>query len=112
MASFTDQSPPQFSQYVPENNVSALQTVGLYKQQQYDQGLQRIQGSFDNVLNLPIAMKETQEYVKGKVSQLRDNLSKSITGDFSDQRVLSQVGGLTSRIARDPIVQNGVLSTA
>src|SRR5687768_10082006 len=101
MASFTDQV-QGFNPYIPTLNVDDKAAVGMLKQQQFDAGVQKIQAQVDHLLGLPIAKEQTQAYVKSKVGELRNGLSKSITGDFSDKRLLSQAGGYASRIANDP----------
>ena len=48
MASFTD-SISQFNPYVQQIPVEEMAKVGMYKQAQYDQGVQKIQTQIDNV---------------------------------------------------------------
>lgn len=114
MASFVDDPKSilsTFTPYVDDLQTDVLTRVELEKQRQYDLGFQQVQGQFTSIAGLPIAKKETQQYVQQKLSQLKQSLSSSITGDFSDGRLLNQIGGYTSRIEKDPIVQNGVQST-
>jgi hypothetical protein len=113
MASFTD-SPQsyQFQSYIPEASSQALFQVGSFKQGQLMQGIQKVQGQVDSLYGLPLAKEETRQYVQGKISELRNSLSQGITGDFSNSQLLNQVGGYAAHIAQDPIVQNGVQSTA
>ena len=48
MASFTDQI-SNFNPYVQQLPVEAMVQVGMQKQAQYDQGVQKIQGYIDNI---------------------------------------------------------------
>lgn len=99
----------QFKEYRPENPLDAMLTVGITKQQQYEEGLQKVQGYMNTLSGFQSQKKEINEYLKGKMSELRENLN-NISGDFSDQRLVSQIGGAASKIASDPIVQNGILA--
>lgn len=112
MASFTDNNPPQFTPYVAQQPVEAMAQVGMMRQQEFDKGIQTVNSFHSTLLNLPIAKQVTQEYVKEKVGQLNKAVKQSISGDFSDRRLVNQIGGLASQISNDPIVENGVTSTA
>ena len=56
MASFTDnpQLLANFNPYVQQLPVDAMREVGMYKQGKYDEGVQKIQTSIDNVAGLDI----------------------------------------------------------
>lgn len=114
MASFTDnvQQLTRFNPYVSEQPVDAMVGVGMQREEQFQQGIQKVQSYYDNLLSLPISKRETQEYVKQKVGQLNNSVRQNLQGDFSDSRLTNQIGGLASKIASDPIVQNGIISTA
>lgn len=114
MASWTDnpQQLTQFNPYISENPVQAMVSVGMKREEEFQQGVQRVQSYYDNLLALPISKVETQAYVKQKVGELNNSVQQSIQGDFSDSRLVNQIGGLAGKIASDPIVQNGVMSTA
>lgn len=111
MASFTDEI-PQFNGYVQQQPVEAMVAVGVQREQQFQEGIQKVQSYYDNLLALPIAKQETQDYVKMKVGELNNSVKNGVSGDFSDQRLINQIGGLAKGIASDPIIQNGVRSTA
>lgn len=109
MASFTDEV-VNFTPYRPENPVEAMLSVGMTKQQEYKEGLQKVQTYVDTLGGLDISKQEVKEYVQSKMNQLHQNLN-NISGDFSDQRLVNQIGGAASKIANDPIVQNGIIAT-
>jgi hypothetical protein len=114
MASFTD-DPRQlgnFTPYIETLPAESLAQVGMIKQQQFDQGVQKVQGQVDMLTSLPIAKDEVKSYVQTKLGQLKEGVTKNLAGDFSDARITNQIGGAARIIARDPIVQNGVTSTA
>lgn len=109
MASFTD-TPVNFTPYKSEVPVEAMLQVGMSKQHQYAEGLQKVQTYVDTLGGLDISKQEVKDYVQNKMNQLHQNLN-NISGDFSDNRLVSQIGGAASKIASDPIVQNGIIAT-
>ena len=111
MASFTD-TPHTFNPYVKTLPVDAYTKVGMYKQQKYDEGLVKVQAAFDAQAALPIDKTSVKEYLNNKLSEIKKSLGENISGDFSDQRVINQVGAATSKISSDPYIMNGVTGTA
>lgn len=111
MASFTD-SEVVLSPYVQQQPIEAMRTAGMLREQRFQEGIQTVQSMYDSLLALPLAKKEDQEYVKQKVNSLNNVVRQSISGDFSNQRLINQIGGLASQISNDPTVQTGVQSTA
>jgi len=110
MASFTD-TPINFTPYQPENPTEAMLYVGMNKERQYAEGLQKVQTYVDTLGGLDISKQEIKDYVQTKMGELHQNLN-NISGDFSDNRLVSQIGGAASKIANDPVVQNGIIATA
>lgn len=107
MASFSDQI-TGFTPYQQEVPVNALIDEGQRKQMQFDEGVQRIQGEVSNIANLPIVKEQGKQYLQAKLGQLKSTLSTSVASDFSDSRLINQIGGLTREIGTDPIIQNQV----
>lgn len=110
MASFTDQL-VAFNPYIPQIPVDDYVRVGMAKQQQYNEGVQKTQAYIDSVAGLDVIKPEQKEYLQQRVGQLQGEVSKVVSQDFSNQQIVNSVGNLTSKIAGDPIVQNSVLST-
>ncbi len=108
MASFTDEV-VNFTPYRPENPVEAMLQVGMTKQQQYTEGLQKVQTYVDTIGSLDVQKQEIKDYIQTKLNTLHQNLN-SVSGDFSDSRLVTQIGGAASKIANDPIVQNGIIA--
>ena len=111
MASWTDEV-PQFNSYIQQQPVEQMTAVGIQRETAFRDGIAKVQSLYDNLLGLPIAKKETQLYVRSKVQELDSAVRSNMMGDFSDQRLQNQIGALGSKIAHDPIVENGVSSTA
>lgn len=114
MASFTDDPRllTNFPGFVKTLDSADVIGVGMIKQAQFDQGVEKVQSEVDYLSSLPIAKEEVSGYVQTRLGQLRDAVTKNLAGDFSDQRIINQIGGAARTLARDPIVQNGVQSTA
>ena len=114
MANFTDnpQLLTNFNGYVQQYPVEAAVNVGTYKQGQFEAGISKVQGFVDSLYSLPIDKDDVKSYVSAKVNQLRTGIKGSIAGDFSDQRLINQIGGYVKDIYSDPIIQNGIASSA
>jgi hypothetical protein len=111
MASYTDKI-PTFNPYVAQQPVEAMLKVGMYKQQKYEEGVQKIQTSIDNVAGLDIANPAQQKYLQSKLNSLGNNLTFLAAGDFSDFSLVNSVNGMTKQITKDDTVINAVNSTA
>ena len=111
MASFTD-SIPQFNPYVQQLPVDAMVQVGMYKQKQYDEGIQKIQTNIDNIAGLEVGRDVDKAYLQSKLNQLGNDLKGVAAGDFSNFQLVNSVNGMTNQIVRDPNVQNAVNSAA
>lgn len=110
MASFTDQI-PQFNPYIEQLPVDMMIKVGLQKQAQYDQGVQKVQSAIDNVAGLDIYKDEHKNYLQSKLNQLGGNLTGLAAGDFSNFQLVNSVAGMTNQIIKDSVVQGAVSST-
>jgi hypothetical protein len=111
MASFTD-AIPQFNPYIQQLPVEAMVSVGMEKQQRYDQGLQRIQSQIDQVAGLSIARPQDKEYLQSKLNQLGSKLKTVAAADFSNYQLVNSVAGMAGSVAKDPNVISSVESTA
>lgn len=112
MASFTDQI-QTFNPYVSKAPlIEAMVTVGTQKQQQYDQGVQKIQGYVDSIAGMDVVNDADKKYLQSKLNDLGSRLKTVAAGDFSNQQLVNSVGGMATQIIKDPTVQNAVYSTA
>ena len=112
MASFTDQI-STFNPYVSKAPlIEAMVTVGTQKQQQYDQGVQKIQGYVDSIAGMDVVNDADKKYLQSKLNDLGSKLRTVAAGDFSNQQLVNSVGGMATQVIKDPTVQNAVYSTA
>lgn len=111
MASYTD-AITQFNPYVSTLPVEAMVKVGMQKQAQYEQGVQKIQQSIDNIAGMDVLRDVDKNYLQTKLNELGNNLKYVAAGDFSNFQLVNSVSGMAKQIGRDEIVQNAVSSTA
>jgi hypothetical protein len=88
-----------------------MYAVGTYKQQQYDQGVQKVQAYIDNIAGLDVMKGSHKQYLQSKLNELGGKLKTVAAGDFSNQQLVGSVGGMATQIVKDPIIQNAVYST-
>lgn len=110
MASFTDKA-PVFNPYVQQQPVEAMVKVGMAKQQQYDEGLQRIQNSYNQIAGLDIMKEGDRSYLKNKLHETTQKLRGYAAGDFSNSQLTNSVTGMINSVAKDDVVQGAVYST-
>jgi hypothetical protein len=111
MASFTDQI-MQFNPYVQQLPVEEMLRVGVYKQQKYEEGVQKVQSYIDNVAGLDVIRGVDKQYLQSKLNELGGKLKSVAAGDFSNFQLVNSVGGMATQIVKDSTVQNAVQSTA
>lgn len=105
--------------YVPEFN-PAISTIPLElytnvivgKQQAYDKGVANVQSYIHNVTGLEMGRESDKAYYDSKVSELKNNVGKMLTSDFSNQGVVMKAGGMASQLYNDKRIRNSVMSYA
>jgi hypothetical protein len=108
MATYKDPYNLTFNPYVQQRPVEAMMKVGVYKQQRYDEGVQKIQESIDNIAGLDVVRPEDKQYLQSKLNQLGSQLSMVAGGDFSNFQLVNSVNGMTNQIVKDPTIMNAV----
>ena len=111
MASYTD-AIAQFNPYVQQLPVDLMAKVGMAKQAQYDMGIQKVQSYIDNVAGVDVAHDADKAYLHSKLGELGNKLKAVAAGDFSNQQLVSSIGGMTGQIVKDPVIQEALTSTA
>lgn len=110
MASWTDRI-PTFNPYVAQLPVEAMVQVGMQKQKQYDEGIQKIQTNIDNIAGLDIIRDIDKTYLQSKLNQLGNDIRTVAAGDFSNFQLVNSVNGMTNQISKDRNVLNAISST-
>lgn len=111
MASFVENRLIPFTPYVDQLPVQAMVEVGRIKQNQYEQGVQKIQSQIDNIAGMDVVRDVDKQYLQSKLNQLGGNLRMVAAGDFSNYQLVNSVGGMITKIGKDPNIQNAVSST-
>ena len=113
MASYTENlnSLTSFSPYRQQQPIEQMREVGQIRQAQYNQGIERIQTSIDNVAGLDVSKDIHKEYLQSKLNELGSKLKTVAAGDFSNFQLVNNVMGMTNQIVKDPVIQNAVYST-
>jgi hypothetical protein len=86
--------------------------VGMQKQAQFEQGVQKIQSQIDQVAGLDVLRDVDKNYLQTKLNELGGKLQYVAAGDFSNFQLVNSVSGMTKQISKDENVQNAVSSTA
>lgn len=111
MASFASQPNIPFAPYVSQVDPQTYATVGLFKQQQYDTNIQKIQGYYDSIAGIDVVKDEHKAYLDNAVKGIQTESQKLAGADFSNQQLVNKALSLASRVAKDPIIQNAYKST-
>ena len=64
MASYKDPANLTFNPYVQKRPVEAMMKVGVYKQQRYDDGVEKIQERIDNIAGLDVVRDVDKQYLQ------------------------------------------------
>ena len=111
MASYLDNI-PTFNEYVEQRPQDEMLKVGLFKQQAYNEGVQKIQNSIDNIAGLDVVRPQDKEYLQSKLNALRGRLQSVAASDFSNFQLVNSVDGMTKQLVNDPVILNAVGSSA
>lgn len=112
MASWTDVRPPQFNPYRQQLPVDAMTSVGLQKQAQYEEGIERIQSEIDHVAGMDVVRDIDRRYLQSKVNEIGNNTKFAAASDFSNSQLVKSLAGMVNHIAKDKNIVNAVSSTA
>jgi hypothetical protein len=86
--------------------------VGMQKQQQYNEGYQKIQESIDQVAGLDIGRDVDKSYIQSKLNDTGNRLKGIAGGDFSNFQLQNSTTSMIKNIANDSIIRSAVSSTA
>ena len=111
MASYLDNI-PTFNEYVEQRPQDEMLKVGLFKQQRYEEGIQKIQNSIDNIAGLDLIRPVDKDYLQSKLNALGGQLQSIAASDFSNFQLVNTVDGMTKQLVNDPVILNAVASTS
>lgn len=103
----------QFNPYIQQIPTEAYTKVGMFKEQQYDAGVQKIQETVDHIAGLDIANEGGRNYLRARVDELTNSLNKyGQTTDFSNPNNVTQLVGLAKPLYQDENIVNDVINTS
>ena len=73
----------QYNPYISQIPVDAYTKVGMYKQQLYDTGVQKIQDTVDKISGLDVANVGGRQYLQSRVNELTTKLNQYGYADLS-----------------------------
>lgn len=111
MASFASPSNLPIAEYVSAIDPQLYGQVITQKQALYDQGVAKVNASLSTIAGIEVIKDAHKQYLNNTVRGLQTDVQKLAGEDFSKQNVVNQALGLASRVAKDPVIQNAMLST-
>ena len=111
MSNFAQTSPIQYKDYVAQNPVELMATVGMQREQQLQAGIEKVNSIASQVSSIDLYRDSDKEHLQSKLSELKTGITNNLSGDFSDQRVVGQIAGAASQIYKDEQIKNGIVST-
>lgn len=110
MASFVG-AITEFNPYIQQIPTEAYTKVGMFKEQQYEAGVAKVQDSVDKIIGLDIANESGRQYLRARVDELTGALNKYSSVDFSNPTNISQLTGLAKPLYQDENIVNDVINT-
>lgn len=111
MASFTDTQPLHFNPFVNTKPVDTYTAVAMQKQQQYNQGVDKVQAYIDSTSGLQVVRPQDKQYIDNKVNELTTKANSIASADWSNQAIVKQIGSQAAGIYNDGTVQAAMLGT-
>lgn len=100
-----------YNPYVQQIPTDAYVKVGMFKEQEYQAGVKRVQDTIDNIAGLDIANEGGRQYLRARVDELTKSLNKYSTIDFSNVNNVSQLVGLAKPLYQDDNIVTDVINT-
>lgn len=110
MASFVG-AIEQFNPYIQQIPTEAYMKVGMFKEQQYMAGIEKVQDHIDKIAGLDIANEGGRNYLKARVDELTKTLNKYSMADFSNPNNITQLVSLAKPLYQDENIVNDVINT-
>jgi len=110
MASFVG-AIEQFNPYIQQIPTEAYMKVGMFKEQQYQAGVEKVQDNIDKIAGLDIANEGGRNYLKARIDELTSSLNKYSMVDFSNPNNVTQLVSLAKPLYQDENIVNDVINT-
>lgn len=100
-----------FNPYVSQIPTDVYAKVGMFKENAYNEGVQKIQSTIDNIAGLDIANAGGKAYLQQRVSELTSGLNTFGYADFANTNNVKNMQGLAAPIYNDQNIQTDVANT-
>lgn len=100
-----------YNPYVQQIPTDAYVKVGMFKEQEYQAGVKRVQDTIDNIAGLDIATEGGRQYLRARVDELTKSLNKYSAIDFSNVNNVTQLVGLAKPLYQDENIVTDVINT-
>lgn len=100
-----------FNPYIQQIPTEAYMKVGMFKEQQYQMGVQKVQDTVDKIAGLDIANEGGRNYLRARVDELTNSLNKYSHVDFSNPNNVTQLASLAKPLYQDENIVNDVVNT-
>lgn len=110
MASYTSR-PKQFSNYVPQVDTEEYSKLLAQKDQEYKQGVQKVENVKSSIAQLPVANEAGRQYIQGISDKITSELNDNVGTDWSNQSLVANVTNHANTMSNDPTV-NTIVSNA
>lgn len=111
MANFAQTTPQTFTPYIPKFNTQLYAQIGMQRQQQYDDNVEKIQSYIDTVSGIQVSRDVDKKYLEDKINNMRSDIEGLVGSDFSLNKVMRTARGYISNVANDRNIQAAVMSS-
>lgn len=108
MASFSQQRPRQFNNYIPEVDSQVYAQALAKKDTEYQLGVQKVESYRNNIAGIPVAFEHERKYLQGVTNDLTTQINQMVGADWSDQKLVNQIGNHASTIYNDENIQTAI----
>lgn len=111
MASYLSK-PTQYAAYQPQIDADLYGKMILKKEQDYQEGFQKIQKEINYYGSIPVSSLEEENYLKQKVDSITSELNNNTNVNWGDQSVQQLSSNYIKSIAKDKNIQTGIYNAS
>jgi len=101
-----------FNPYIQQIPTDAYVKVGMFKEQEYQAGIAKVQDNIDKIAGLDIATEGGRNYLRNRVDELTNTLNKYSMVDFANPNNVAQLTSLAKPLYQDENIVNDVINTS
>lgn len=112
MSSFAQNGPRQYKEYVPEVNDQVYAQALGKKDQEYQLGAQKVENYRNSIAGIPVAFEHERKYLQNVTDQLTTQINEMVGTDWSDQKMVNQIGNQANAISNDDNIQTAIANAS